>query len=81
MAVPTISQIGRVNAGYRPQPSGLKGLYWRWGGGHVAQKLDDRLAKPERDGWIDGLKFFAAAIAANGTFFGAVLSDNVGVRR
>ena len=55
--------------------------YKRWSGAFIADSgSDPRHTKPERIAWLDGLRFIAAWIALNGTFFDAAL-PNTTVRR
>lgn len=50
--------------------------YKRWSGAFIADSgSDPRHTKPERIGWLDGLRFVAAWIALNGTFFDAALPN------
>ncbi|GAA5972274.1 hypothetical protein JCM11641_002385 [Rhodosporidiobolus odoratus] len=60
-----------------PKPTGLKALYRFWSGANLADSgKDERHVKLPRLGYLDGLKFFAAWVVLNGTYFDATLSDN-----
>jgi hypothetical protein len=66
----------------RGDDSALGNAYRRWSGAFIADSgVDDRHKKPERIGWLDGLRFFAAWVVINGTFFEATIgtSDVSGV--
>ncbi|GAA6049559.1 hypothetical protein JCM3770_000847 [Rhodotorula araucariae] len=76
---PTTSPSGGNAAPYRrgPKPTGLKALYRAWGGANLADSgKDERHVKLPRLGYLDGLKFIAAWVVLNGTFFDATISDN-----
>ncbi|GAA6063631.1 hypothetical protein JCM10212_000132 [Sporobolomyces blumeae] len=60
-----------------PKPTGLRALYRLWSGANLADSgKDERHVKLPRLGYLDGLKFLAAWVVLNGTFFNATLSDN-----
>lgn len=68
----------RLNAGNKGyESSGLSGAYKRWSGAFIADSgVDERHRKPERIGWLDGLRFFAAWLVINGTFFDATIGNS-----
>ncbi|GAA6004438.1 hypothetical protein JCM10207_000727 [Rhodosporidiobolus poonsookiae] len=79
IAPTTSSSSGSGSAPYRrgPKPTGLKALYRFWSGANLADSgKDERHVKLPRLGYLDGLKFFAAWVVLNGTYFDATLSDN-----
>lgn len=60
-----------------PKPTGLRALYRLWSGANLADSgKDERHVKLPRLGYLDGLKFIAAWVVLNGTFFNATLNDN-----
>lgn len=56
---------------------GITGAYRRWSGAFISDSgVDDRHKKPERIGWLDGLRFIAAWVVINGTFFDATIGTS-----
>lgn len=56
---------------------GLSGAYKRWSGAFIADSgVDESHRKQERVGWLDGLRFFAAWLVINGTFFDATIGNS-----
>ncbi|GAA6038976.1 hypothetical protein JCM8097_000136 [Rhodosporidiobolus ruineniae] len=79
IAPTTSSSSGSNSAPYRrgPKPTGLKALYRFWSGANLADSgKDERHVKLPRLGYLDGIKFFAAWVVLNGTYFNATISDN-----
>ncbi|BGP12640.1 hypothetical protein JCM10213_008778 [Rhodosporidiobolus nylandii] len=79
IAPTTTSSSGSNSAPYRrgPKPTGLKALYRLWSGANLADSgKDERHVKLPRLGYLDGIKFIAAWVILNGTYFNATLSDN-----
>lgn len=75
---PSTSSGSGNSAPYRrgPKPTGLKGLYRAWGGATIADSgKDERHVKLPRLGYLDGLKFLAAWVVLNGTYFDATISN------
>lgn len=67
----------RMNNNRHHDQSGLGGAYKRWSGAFIADSgVDDAHRKPERVGWLDGLRFFAAWLVINGTFFNATIGNS-----
>lgn len=61
----------------RGPTKGLVGLYRRWSGAHLADSgRDERHIKLPHLGYLDGLKFLAALVVLNGTYFDAIITDN-----
>ncbi|GAA5995213.1 uncharacterized protein JCM10292_004602 [Rhodotorula paludigena] len=76
---PTTSSSSGNSAPYRrgPKPTGLKALYRMLSGASLADSgKDERHVKLPRLGYLDGLKFIAAWVVLNGTFFDATISEN-----
>ncbi|KAJ8297016.1 GTP-binding protein Rho3 [Rhodotorula toruloides] len=76
---PTTSSSSGNSAPYRrgPKPTGLKALYRVWSGANLADSgKDDRHVKLPHLGYLDGMKFIAAWVVLNGTYFAATISDN-----
>ncbi|GAA5862322.1 hypothetical protein JCM5296_005942 [Sporobolomyces johnsonii] len=77
---PTTSSTNSNNsAPFRrgPKPTGLRALYRLWSGANLADSgKDERHVKLPRLGYLDGIKFIAAWVVLNGTYFNATLSDN-----
>ncbi|BGO94607.1 RHTO0S01e13850g1_1 [Rhodotorula toruloides] len=76
---PTTSSSSGNSAPYRrgPKPTGLKALYRAWSGANLADSgKDDRHVKLPHLGYLDGMKFIAAWVVLNGTYFAATISDN-----
>ncbi|GAA5932242.1 hypothetical protein JCM3775_001170 [Rhodotorula graminis] len=76
---PSTSSGSGNSAPYRrgPKPTGLKALYRAWGGANLADSgKDERHVKLPRLGYLDGLKFIAAWVVLNGTFFSATISND-----
>lgn len=65
---------------YRRGPlkaTGLTALYRGWSGANLADSgKDERHIKLPRLGYLDGVKFVAAWVVLNATFFDAVIEDN-----
>lgn len=76
---PSTSSGSGNSAPYRrgPKPTGLKALYRAWSGANLADSgKDERHVKLPRLGYLDGMKFIAAWVVLNGTFFSATISDD-----
>jgi hypothetical protein len=76
---PTTSSSSGNSAPYRrgPKPTGLKALYRAWSGANLADSgKDDRHVKLPHLGYLDGMKFIAAWVVLNGTYFAATIADN-----
>ncbi|GAA5857075.1 hypothetical protein JCM8547_007946 [Rhodosporidiobolus lusitaniae] len=67
-----------------PKPTGLKAVYRFLSGANLADSgKDERHVKLPRLGYLDGLKFLAAWVILNGTFFDATIdsSDYTAIQR
>lgn len=75
---PTVNTQGQAN--YRRGPlkaTGFTALYRAWSGANLGDSgKDERHIKLPRLGYLDGIKFIAAWVVLNGTFFDAVIGDN-----
>lgn len=72
------SRLAR-NGGGGPaaRDSTANNAYKRWSGVLAADaSKEGRHSKLERIGWIDGLRFFVACVAMNGTFFAATITND-----
>lgn len=67
-------------APYRRGPlkaTGFTAVYRAWSGANLGDSgKDERHIKLPRLGYLDGIKFIAAWVVLNGTFFDAVIGDN-----
>lgn len=67
-------------AAYRRGPlkaTGFTAIYRAWSGANLGDSgKDERHIKLPRLGYLDGIKFIAAWVVLNGTFFDAVIGDN-----
>jgi len=65
------------NVGRRTHNTSAAGrAYNKWSGNFIANSgTDPRHTKPERIGWLDGLRFIAAWVVLNATFFNATITD------
>lgn len=62
---------------HRNHEGGLGGAYKRWSGAFIADSgVDESHRKQDRVGWLDGLRFFAAWLVINGTFFDATIGNS-----